>query len=170
MNVDTSARAQPVAEASRLRRPVLVLAAALAVAAALHLADHVLRGEIVDDHHLIPEWDHSGWPFQEELTPLTPSLAIPLLFAAGIVFTLRGRLWAGFWLTVAIVVGAVVVGVHFVPGERTETLGVIYRIYERAGWSPVWGALAVADVVVIVGGLVSLGALAVRVRRRSGRW
>ncbi len=169
MNGDTS-QARAAGDDATLRRPLLALAGVLAVAAALHLVDHVVRGELVDDHRLIPEWDHSGWPFQEEVTPLTPSLAIPLLFIAGIVLTLRGRLWARFWLGLAIVVGAVVVGVHFLPGGRTETLGVIYRTYDRAGWSPVFGALAVADVVVIVGGLVGLGALAVRMRQRSGRW
>ncbi len=162
--------AQAADEDAMLRRPLLVLAGVLAVAAALHLLDHVVRGELVDEHQLIPEWDHSGWPFQEEVTPLTPSLAIPLLFVAGILFTLRGRLWARFWLSLAVVVGAVVVGVHFVPGGRTETMGVIYRTYDRAGWNPVLGVLAVADVVVIVGGLVGLGALAVRMRQGSGRW
>ena len=168
MKVETSPRGQTMGQ-GRVLRPVLLLAAVLAVAAALHLADHAIRGEIVDDHGLIPEWDHSGWPFQDEVTPFTPSLAIPLLFMAGIFLTLRRRVLARFWLVLTIVVGAVVVAVHFAPGDQTETLGVIYRTYDHGGWSAVWGALAVANVVLIVTALVALSVLAARLRRGAPR-
>ncbi len=69
-----------------------------------------------------------------------------------------------------IVVGAVVVWVHFIPGGQTETLGVIYKTYDRGGWSPVVGALTVANVLAIVVGLAGLGTLAAQMRRRSARW
>jgi hypothetical protein len=42
--------------------------------------------------------------------------------------------------------------------------------YDRGGWSPVIGVLAVADVVVIVGGLAAVAALAARMRQRTGPW
>ncbi len=169
MRTEPLAADQAGGDDARLWKPLLALAAVLTVAAAVHLADHVVRGQIVDEHHLIPEWNHSGWPFQENVTPLTFSLTIPLLLIGGIVLTIRGRIGARFWLALSIVVGAVVVGVHFVPGPRTETMGVIYRTYDRGGWGTIWGALAVAVVVCIVAALLGLGALALRLRHRSGR-
>lgn len=104
------------------------------------------------------------------MSPFTATLAIPLLFSGGIVLTVRGRVWAGFWLVFAVVVAAVVVTVHFLPGPRTETVGVIYRTYERGGVGAVAGVLAVADVAVILAGLGVLVGLAIRARRVSGRW
>lgn len=155
-------------ETDRLRRLLVVLATIVGAAAALHLADHVVRGELVDEHNLSPEWNHSGWPFRREVTPFTPSLLIPLVFLGGVVLTQRRRLGARFWLAWSLIAGAVVVAVHVVPGPRTETMGVIYRSYDRGGLSPVAGALAVFIVVVIVVGLASLIAVAIRARRRSG--
>ena len=153
-----------------LRRALVVTAGVVAVAAALHLADHAIRGELVDNHGLIPEWNHSGWPFRDAVTPFTASLAIPLIFLLGIAFTLRRRLWARFWLAWATVATAVVVVVHFVPGPRTETIGVIYRTYVRGGVGAMAGALAVVVVAVILFGLATLIALALRARRASRRW
>ncbi len=66
--------------------------------------------------------------------------------------------------------GVVAVCAQGTTGAQTETLGVIYRTYDRGGWSPAVGALAVANVVVIVVGLVALGALALRTRQRPGQW
>ena len=157
-------------ETDRLRRMLVVLASIVGAAAALHLADHVVRGELVDDHNLIPEWNHSGWPFRPEVTPFTPSLVIPLVFLGGVVLTQRRRLWARFWLIWSIIAGGVVVAVHVLPGPRTETMGVIYRSYDRGGVGPLAGAIAVLIVVVIIVGLTGLISLALRARRRSGRW
>ena len=153
-----------------LQRRLVVLAVILAVAAAVHLADHAIRGEIVADNNLNPEWDHSGWPFTDDLTPFTPSLTIPLIFLTAAALTLRGRLWAGFWLAWGIAVTAVVIFVHFVPTGQTETLGVIYRTYDHGAGAPVAGAVAVLDVAIIVAGLATLIALAIRTRQSSGRW
>lgn len=69
----------------------------------------------------------------------------------------------------ASVVAAVVLWVHFVPGDQTETMGVIYRTYDRGGRSPVAGALAVLNVALIVGGLIALIGLADRLRQLSRR-
>ncbi len=153
----------------RVRRTLVFTAATVAVAAALHLADHAVRGELVDRHGLIPEWNHSGWPFRNEVTPFTPSLAIPLIFLLGIFLTLRGRLWPSFWLGWTSIVAAVVVAVHFLPGPRTETMGVIYRTYVRSGAGALAGVVALIVVAVTLVGLAALIALAVRARRVSGR-
>jgi hypothetical protein len=151
-------------------RPLLILAGVLAVAGTLHLADHVIRGKIVEDHHLIAEWDHSGWPFRNTVTPFTPTLGIPVVFVGGIVLTRRGHVGARFWLVLAVVVEAVVVAVHFLPREQTETMRVIYRTYDEGGWDPVWGVSALAVVALIAVALAGLGALAVSTRRRAGHW
>ncbi|HEX2046471.1 MAG TPA: hypothetical protein VHF27_01825 [Acidimicrobiales bacterium] len=169
MSVRAENRRQEADHDGRLRRTLLFTAGVVALAAAAHLADHAIRGELVDDHGLIPEWNHSGWPFREEVTPFTPSLLIPVIFLVGMVMTRRGRLSPRFWLGWATFAAAVVVVVHFVPGPRTETMGVIYRTYVRAGVGPVAGGLAVLVVAVILVGLGALIALAVRGRRTAGR-
>lgn len=81
-----------------LRRRIVAIAAIVTVATLMHHLDHVVRGEIVLTNNLDPEWNRSGWPFQDQVTPFTASLAIYLLLIGGMVFTLRGRLLAGYWL------------------------------------------------------------------------
>ena len=157
----------PSVDRPTLRRQLAVSGVVLAVLAASHLADHVIRGEIVADHNLNPEWNHSGWPFTEDITPFTPSLLIPIVFLAGALLTLRGHLWARFWLVWPSIAAAVVVFVHFVPGAQTETLGVIYRTYDRGVGNPVAGAVAAGGVLLIVTGLTVLVAMAVRARRAA---
>lgn len=170
MKVEDGAMTTVVSREHTLRRALVALAAFLAVAAAAHLADHALRGELVADKGLDPNWDHSGWPFTDRLSPFTPSLAIPILFLVGAALTARHRAWAGFWLVCGGVVTGVVALVHFVPGPRTETLAVIFRTYEHGGVGRVAGLLAATGAVVIAAALATLLALAVRARRLSGRW
>ena len=163
----TTSKEAPPADGATIRRQLAVGGVILAVLAASHLADHAIRGEIVADHNLNREWNHSGWPFTEDFTPFTPSLLIPVVFLVGALLTLRGHLWARFWLVWPSIAGAVVVFVHFLPTGRTETLSVIYRTYERGLDNPVAGALAAAGVLVIVAGLAVLIAMSVRARRVS---
>lgn len=99
-----------------------------------------------------------------------PSLLIPAIFVVGIVLTLRRRLWARFWLGWTVLVGVIVVLVHFVPGPSTETMGVIYRSYVRSGVDAAAGVLALVVLAVILVGLAALIAYAVRAHRASGRW
>ncbi|HEX2742046.1 MAG TPA: hypothetical protein VHM69_16515, partial [Rubrobacter sp.] len=47
-----------------LRRPLLIFASSATIFSVLHHTDHVIRG------------NHSGWPFQAEVTPFTFSLLI----------------------------------------------------------------------------------------------
>jgi hypothetical protein len=163
-DVNVGAAGEHPEEAS-LRRMLVTVAAVLAVFGVLHLVDHAVRGQIVDDHHLNHEWNHSGWPLRHELTPYTVSLVIPVVFVVGMVLTLRRRVWANFWLIAGIVVTAVVVLAHFVPGPQTETLGVVYRTYDRGVGSPLLGGLAVLVVAIILAALATLTALALRARR-----
>jgi hypothetical protein len=61
-------------EEKKLRQWFIVLALALAVVGGLHFVDHVIRGSLVVTHHLDPNWDHSGWPFEPQVTVFTFSL------------------------------------------------------------------------------------------------
>ena len=125
-----------------MRRTLLVLGTSVTVFGVLHHVDHVIRG------------NHSGWPFQEEVTPFTFSLLIYALLLPGIYLNVRGRLAAGYWLFVALVGLALVFSVHFVGEEREAPIRDIYEVYG----SPVSGMLAL---VILAGLLISLVALAV---------
>lgn len=153
-----------------LRRRLVVVAALAALFGGLHFVDHVIRGRLVVDRGLNPAWDHSGWPFEARFSPFTISLvAVSVLLLGGIVLTLLGRLWAGYWLGVAIVVGALVVQVHFLGGARGEYPGVIYGTYGQAGQAGP-GVAALADLAATIAALLTMALNAVLVRRVSGRW
>jgi hypothetical protein len=150
-----------------LRRRLNAVAALVAVLATAHFVDHIIRGRLVVERGLDPSWNHSGWPFQPRFSPFTASLLLVYtLLLGGIVFTSRGRLWAGYWLTAAILLGAIVTQVHFVPGPSTEYPSVIVDTYavQAAGYT------AVLIVVAIIAALAAMAAQAVWVRRVSGRW
>jgi hypothetical protein len=84
------------------RRWLLVFASAATVFGLMHHTDHVIRG------------NHSGWPFQAEVTPFTFSLLIYALILPGIYLTARGRSVPGYHLFVAVVGLALLGFVHFV--------------------------------------------------------
>lgn len=154
----------------RLRRMLVGAAALVTVLALIHHADHVIRGELVSDHGLDTDWNHSGWPFRSSVTPFTFSLAVYAILIPGIVLTLRRRAWARYWVIGSIVLAAVIIVVHFLPGPKTETPRVIYDSYAKSSGRDLAGVLAVADVVAILIGLALLLALAVRARQVSDRW
>jgi hypothetical protein len=128
------------------RRGLLALGCVVTVLAALHHVDHVVRG------------NHSGWPFQEALTPFTFSLLIYALLLPGIYMNLRGRVAGRWWLFVALVGLALVFSVHFVGAEREAPVRDIYAVYD----SPVWGVLALVVLYGLVLGLVALVVTAFR--------
>jgi hypothetical protein len=128
------------------RRGLLALGCVVTVLAALHHVDHVVRG------------NHSGWPFQEAVTPFTFSLLIYALLLPGIYMNLRGRVAARWWLFVALVGLALVFSVHFVGAEREAPVRDIYAVYD----SPVWGVLALVVLYGLVLGLVALVVTAFR--------
>jgi hypothetical protein len=152
----------------RYRRSLLTVGWLTAVLAALHLADHALRGARVQSHALDPNWDHSGWPFKPEVTPYTYSLiAVALILGIGLIGTYRRKLWAGYWLGAAIVLGAIVTIVHFLPTAHQESPAVIYGSWDGL---PAVGVAAVAITFAIVAALLLMAANAIRVRRAAGRW
>ena len=138
----------------RSRRLLLIFASSATVFSVLHHADHVARG------------NHSGWPFQAEVTPFTFSLLIYALILPGIYLTARGRDVAGYHLFVAVTGLALLGTVHFAPTAGQESpIHDIYMVYE----SPVAGMLAV---MILAGLMTSVALLAitafVALRRRTG--
>jgi hypothetical protein len=135
------------------RRLLLILASSATVFSVLHHVDHVTRG------------NHSGWPFQAEVTPFTFSLLIYVLILPAIYLTARGHDVAGYHLFVA-VTGLVLLGtVHFAPtGVQESPTHDIYMVYE----SPVAGTLAL---VILTGLITSVALLAITaftaLRRRA---
>ena len=137
MNVST--KPQPVH--LKLRRWLLIAATCTTVFAIMHHTDHVVRG------------NHSGWPFEEAITPFTFSLLIYALLLPGLYLTTKGRLMAGYWLFTAVVGLALVVWVHFVPtGDYEAPIEDIYAVYG----SPLAGLLALVVLTGLVFGLVTL--------------
>ena len=162
------ALAAPGAKTNRDRRSLLGIGTVTTVLAVGHLADHVLRGRQVQQAHLDPTWNHSGWPFTSSVSPFTFSLVIVMsILLGGLLLTVRGRAWAGYWLGASIVLGIIVTVVHFVPTANQESPAVIYGSWPGR---PVVGALAVGITFAIVGALLLMGVTAVRVRGRSGSW
>jgi hypothetical protein len=135
------------------RRLLLILASSATVFSVLHHVDHVTRG------------NHSGWPFQAEVTPFTFSLLIYALILPAIYLTARGHDVAGYHLFVA-VTGLVLLGtVHFAPtGVQESPIHDIYMVYE----SPVAGTLSL---VILTGLITSVALLAITaftaLRRRA---
>jgi hypothetical protein len=136
-----------------LRRWVLMAAAVVTIFGIFHHVDHVVRG------------NHSGWPFQEAVTPFTFSLLIYALLVPGLYLTWRGRLMAGYWLFTAAVLFAVVTLAHFVGAQREAPIRDMYAVYDN----PVWGFLALADLWTIYIGLAALAVAAIQALRFERR-
>ena len=146
------AREQP--KRAKLRTWLLVAAAGVTIFGIFHHVDHVVRG------------NHSGWPFQEEVTPFTFSLLIYALLLPGLYLTWRGRLMASYWLFAAAVLFALVTSVHFVGAEREAPIRDIYAVYYD---SPMVGFLAVADLTLLIASVVVLAGVAIQALRIKGR-
>ena len=136
------------------RRLLLIFASSATVFSVLHHVDHVARG------------NHSGWPFQAEVTPFTFSLLIYALILPAIYLTARGRDVAGYHLFVAVTGLALLGFVHFAPtGGQESPIHDIYMVYE----SPVAGMLAL---MILTGLMTSVTLLTitafVTLRRRAG--
>jgi hypothetical protein len=149
--MNSEARGQPAR--TKLRTWLLVAAASVTILGFFHHVDHVVRG------------NHSGWPFEEELTPFTFSLLIYVLLLPGLYLSWRGRLMAGYWLFAAAVLLALVTSVHFVGEEREAPIRDIYAVYD----SPVWGFLALVDLTILITSLLVLAVVAIQALRTKGR-
>jgi hypothetical protein len=145
--MSTAAEIQPAR--ARLRRWLLVAGASVTIFGFFHHVDHVVRG------------NHSGWPFEQEVTPFTFSLLIYALLLPGLYLAWRGRLMAGYWLFTAAVLLALVTSVHFVGEDREAPIRDIYAVYE----SPLWGFLALVDFTVLMASLVVLAGVAIQALR-----
>ena len=132
---------------------MLVLASGAVVFGLMHHADHVIRG------------NHSGYPFQAEVTPFTFSLLIYALILPGIYLTARGRSVPGYHLFVAAVGLALLGFVHFVPtGDHEAPIRDIYMIYD----SPLAGVFALGVLAGLIASVAALGAVALgAIRARS---
>ena len=146
-DVEEGAPQEMASGGRRLRGWLLRFAVAATVFSILHHADHVIRG------------NHSGWPFQGDVTPFTFSLLIYALILPGIYMTARVRSAPGYHLFVS-VVGLVLIGfVHFVPtGEHEAPIEDIYAVYG----SPLAGLLALA---ILTGLITSVALLAITALR-----
>ncbi len=136
-----------------LRRWLLIAGISVTFFGILHHVDHVVRG------------NHSGWPFQDVVTPFTFSLLIYALLLPGLYLTWRGRLMARYWLFTAAVLFIVVTLAHFVGAEREAPIRDIYGVYD----SPAWGFLALADLWAIFVSLALLAGVAIHSRRATRR-
>ncbi len=167
MTDDRGADRDAEARDTALRGRLVLVALTASVVSAAHFVDHVIRGQLVVDRRLNPDWNHSGWPFQPEFNLFTISLLLVFGFLlGGILITLRGRLWAGYWLATSLILGALASFVHFREGEKAETPGVIVQTYNDP-------ALSIPALIVLFGlcgVLVAMAIQAVRVRQASGRW
>lgn len=134
----------------RLRGWLLRFAVAATVFGVLHHADHVIRG------------NHSGWPFQGEVTPFTFSLLIYALILPGIYLTAKGSSIAGYHLFVSVVGLMLISFVHFVPiGEYEAPIQDIYAVYG----SPLAGLLALAILTGLIASVALLAITALRALR-----
>jgi len=141
----TKAEVQPVR--AKIRTWLLIAAASVTIFGIFHHVDHVVRG------------NHSGWPFEEAVTPFTFSLLIYALLLPGIYMNLRGRVAAGWWLCTAAVALGLVSFVHFLSGEEREApIRDIYGVYDN----PDWGLLALVALYGLVLALVALFVAALR--------
>jgi hypothetical protein len=146
------AEAQPAQ--AKLRTWLIVAAASVTFFGFFHHADHVVRG------------NHSGWPFEEAVTPFTFSLLIYVLLLPGLYLTMKRRLMAGYWLFTAVVGLALVVWVHFVPtGDYEAPIEDIYAVYG----SPLAGLLALIVLAGLVSSLVMLAIAAMWALRSTKR-
>lgn len=156
----------------RLRQSLLLLAGAATALAVLHFIDHVIRGERVINEGLNEEWNHSGWPFNDDtdkpyLFPIY-FVVVMTLVLGGMLLTVRGKVWVGYWLAVSIVLIALLMFVHFVGSSSAsaETPGVIARSHQHGAFS----LLALIDLFGLLAVLAALAFQSVRDRQRSGHW
>jgi hypothetical protein len=125
---------------------LLIVAIGVTFFGVLHHLDHVVRG------------NHSGWPFQEAVTPFTFSLLIYALLLPGLYLTWRGGLMAGYWLFTVAVLFVVITLAHFVGAQREAPIRDIYGFYD----SPMWGFLALVDLWAIFVSLAVLAGVSIR--------
>ncbi len=142
-----------------------------AVLSLLHFVDHAIRGDLVLHRGLDLDWNHSGWPFntrsdQPYIFPISFVVVFGLLLG-GILFTLRGRLWAGYWLATSIAIGASGVrALHWRFTRCCRAPNIIAMSHPGA----VARVLALSALAGLFAVVAALGIQAVRTRQLPGRW
>lgn len=147
MSASVSEVSKPGTGEAKTRRRLLAFAGAATVFSILHHADHVIRD------------NHSGWPFQAEVTPFTFSLLIYAFILPGIYLTAKGYRIAGYHLFVSVAGLVLISFVHFVPVEGHEA--PIDDIYAAHG-SPLVGLLALVILAGLITSVVMLAIVALR--------
>lgn len=89
ISVSSLGQAVP-ARTDQSRRWLLGAVAAATFLGSLHHLDHVIRG------------NHAGWPLSPEVNAFSYSLGVYPLLLIGLIALLRGRLWPGYWLGIAL--------------------------------------------------------------------
>ncbi len=155
-----------------LRRTLVRLVYVLGCLALLHFVDHAVRGALVLDRGLDPDWNHSGWPFNiRSDKPYIFPISFVVVFGlvvGGLFYTARGRLNSAYWLGVSAFLIAFLVMVHFVglePGTA-ETPHIIRTSYPH----PLPRILAMVDLFGMFGVLAAIALQSLRIRLRAGRW
>ena len=89
-----------------------------------HHVDHVVRG------------NHSGWPFEEQLSPFTFSLAVYPLVLVGLYLSRHGKVGPGYWAVVWGAMTLVAASVHLPLNDQSETPSAIIDPYSSpaVGW------------------------------------
>lgn len=162
--------AHPTTDDGSLRRRFKLLAGATAVLALLHFIDHVIRGELVVNRGLNPDWNHSGWPFNTESdAPFVLPVVFVVVFGlllGGILFTWRGRRWAAYWLATSIFLIGILAFVHFIGSGNAETPSVIAMSHQHIALA----VLALIDLFGLFAVLAALALQAITTRQRTGHW
>ena len=166
-----------------VRQRLIQLGTVATILGALHHLDHIARG------------NHVGWPSLPHVTPFTPSPLIYAVLLPGIYWTVRGKVGPRYWLWTAVVLLLIVVGVHFNPDPRGESLRDIYMPYAApadfcgpspsvdppahgagllCGSSPApsrpWlGVLALANLFLLIAVLIALLRMGWRYRRATAQ-
>lgn len=145
-----------------------LLAVIVLILGGLHFLDHVVRGNIVVERGLDPFWNHSGWPFLANVSPFTFSLfGVAALLGYGLVGALLGKVGAGYWLAVSLLLLGLLGFVHFV-GPRAELPRIISSTY-LAAHEPSKAIFALVDLYALLIVLAVMGVYAVRDLRSRGK-
>ena len=111
-----------------------------------HHVDHVVRG------------NHSGWPFQEQPSPFTFSLAVYPVVVLGLYLSRRGKVGPGYWAVVWSLMTLLAASVHLPLNDDSETPSAIIDPYS----SPVLGWFWFVWLLVTVGAALTTTMVALR--------
>ena len=145
-------------QSEQVRKRIFKLSLIILILALAHQIDHVIRGSLIENHHLDPNWNHSGWPFLDVITPFT--FIVPIILAVisiGLYLTIKTDSWPRYWLANGIILTAVVGQVHFLSGSKTESPNVIYLSYTESINGPLGTILGLLGNLLLLAIFIALG-------------